>query len=163
MKSKNTKLTGYLPVLGMMMSLFSSCLKHGLPAYPLYGQDYINKVYFEYRWLDSNNVSNGQPVVAVENLNVTQEIDSVNNIISCQITVPAASGDFDTYQRSLVTLDSIWAYADLSPAASVTPVGNAPVFSYQGNYSIPQKYLVAAANPDSTRVWTIQVTSFSKP
>jgi hypothetical protein len=80
-----------------------------------------------------------------------------------QIQVPAANGDFDAYQRSLVTLDSIWAYVDLSPAATATPIGDAPKFAYQGNYSVPQKYLVTAANPDSIRVWTINVTSFTKP
>lgn len=149
-------------ILGVA-ALFSSCLKHDLPAYPLSGLDYINNVYFEYRWLDSNNLSNGEPVVAVENLTVTQTIDSVNNVISVQIVVPPASGDFDAYQRSQVTLDSIWAYVDVSPAATVAPVGDAPKFSYQGNYAVPTKYLVTAANPDSSRVWTINVTSFTKP
>lgn len=152
---------GVFLALGMA-ALFSSCLKHDLPVYPLSGLDYINKVYFEYRWLDSNDISNGEPVVAVENLTVVQQIDSATNTITCQVTVPAASGDFDAYQRNLVTIDSIWSYVDVSTGATVTPVGSAPEFSYQGNYSIPQQYRVAAANPDSSRVWTIQVTSFTK-
>jgi len=143
--------------------VLSSCLKHDLPKYPLSGLDYIDKVYFQYRWLDSNNVSNGQPVVAVENLTVTQTIDSADNVINVQIVVPPASGDFDAYQRSQVTLDSIWAYADVSPAATVTPMDGAPEFAYQGNYAVPTKYRVTAANPDSSRVWTINVTSFTKP
>ena len=152
-----------LVLSGVAILLFSSCLKSNLPAYPAYGSDYINEVYFQYRWLDSNVVSNGQPVVAVENLSVTQQIDTATGTITCQVTVPPVNGDFDAYQRSLVSLDSIWVYVDISSGATVTPVGSAPVFAYQGNYSIPQQYRVTAANPDSSRVWTIKVTSFLKP
>ena len=152
-----------LILCGVASLLLASCLKHDLPNYPLATGDYINHVYFQYRWLDSSIINNGQPTVNVEDLTVVEQIDTANSTVYCQVTVPAASGDFDTYQRNLVTLDSIWVYADVSNAANVVPVGNAPQFAYQGNYAIPQQYRVTAAFPDSTRVWTINVTAFNKP
>jgi hypothetical protein len=152
-----------LGICTLAIVLFSSCLKHDLPKYPVSGLDFIDKVYFQYRWLDSNNISNGQPVVAIENLNVTQTIDSVNNVISLQIQVPAANGDFDAYQHAQVSLKNLWALMDISQAATIAPVDSAPVLGYAGDFSTAQKYTVTAANPDSSRVWTITVTSFTKP
>jgi len=162
MKVNKYKMTRNLLVCSILSLLFTSCLKHDLPDYPRYGSDYINMVYFQYRWLDSNIVSNGLPVAAIESLAVAQQIDSATNTITCQITVPAANGDFNAYQRSQVALDSIWCTMDISPAATIVPIGDAPQLAYQGDYSIPQQYKVTAANPDSSRVWTIHVTSFTK-
>jgi DUF5018-related len=158
----NNRIMKMLIVCGAAFVLLPSCLKHGLPAYPLYTGDYINHVYFQYRYLDSNALAWGEPTVAIENLQVSQQIDTADNTVTCQITVPQANGDFDSYQRSLVSLDSLWCYMDVSPAATVMPLGGAPELAYQGNYSIPQQYKVVAPNPDSVRVWTIKVTSFSK-
>jgi hypothetical protein len=142
--------------------VFASCLKHNLPPYPTASQAYITQVYFQYRWADSNKVANGEPVVAVQNLKVVQQIDTAKGTIDCQITVPAASGDFNAYQRGLVSLDSLWAYIDISTGARVTPLGDAPLFASQGSFSSARQYQVTAADPAITRVWTITVTSFKK-
>jgi hypothetical protein len=158
----HTKIIRTLAIFGTLSALLSSCLKHDLPAYPLANGDYITNIYFQYRYLDSNALAFGQPTVAVENLVLQDEIDTANHTIYCQLTVPAPSGDFDQYQWNQVSLDSIWAETEISYAATVTPVGDAPAFSYQGNYSIPQQYKVQAALPDSVQIWTIQVTSFTK-
>jgi hypothetical protein len=151
-----------LAICAVASALLSSCLKHDLPAYPLANGDYITNIYFQYRYLDSNALEWGQPTVAVENLIVQSQIDSANSTINCQVTVPSPSGDFDQYQWNQVTLDSIWVLTEISYAATVTPVGSAPQFAYQGNYSIPRQYKVQSAFPDSARIWTINVTSFTK-
>jgi hypothetical protein len=158
----HTKIIRTLAIFCILSACLSSCLKHNLPPYPLATGDYITNIYFQYRYLDSNAMEWGQPTVAIENLILQDQIDTPNHTIYCQLTVPSPSGDFDQYQWNQVTLDSIWAVTEISYAATVTPVGNAPAFSYQGNYSIPQQYKVQAAFPDSVQIWTINVTSFTK-
>lgn len=144
-----------------MCILFASCLKSGLPDYPKNQLNYINKVYFEYRWPDSNNMYNGSPVVAYMRMNVSQTIDTAHSTISLQITVPPASGSFSAYQRSQVSLDHLWCSVDISPAATVAPVDPAPKLGFAGDYSQPRQYKVSA-NPGDTRIWTLTVTSFTK-
>lgn len=148
-------------ISGFLCILFASCLKSSLPDYPQNQLNYINKVYFEYRWEDSTNMYNGSPVVAYERLNVSQVIDSAKSTISLQVSVPAASGTFDAYQRSQVSLDHLWCSLDISPAATVAPVDDAPKLGFAGDYTQPRQYKVSA-NPGDARIWTLTVTSFTK-
>jgi hypothetical protein len=141
--------------------LFASCLKSGLPDYPKNQLNYINKVYFEYRWEDSTNMYNGSPVVAYERLNVTQTIDSAHSTITLQVSVPPASGSFNAYQRSLVSPDHLWCSLDVSPAATVAPVGSAPKLGFAGDFTQPAQYSVSA-NPGDARIWTLTIASFTK-
>lgn len=138
----------------------ASCLKDGLPEYENWDQNMVNNVYVEYRF-ESDEIFQGQPVVAYQRLNVTQEIDSVNNKVSLKITVPASSGAFTEEQRTKVAQNHLWIYMDVSTAATVSPVGDTPKLGDPTDLTVPQTYQVAAAN-GAKRTWTVQVTSFEK-
>ncbi|CAL1518967.1 DUF5018-related domain-containing protein [Chitinophaga sp. MM2321] len=147
--------------LAFFMILFSSCLKKDLPALPLWNGTQITNVYFEYRYLDTANVWQGAPVVAYKSLDATKTVDSAHATISISITVPPVSGSFDAAQRAKVSLDHLWCFMDLSTAASVVPVNDAPAQGFFGDFSKPQQYKVTAAD-GSSQVWTLTVVDFIK-
>lgn len=157
---KNKINIGLTVVLLVISTLFSSCLKKDLPAYPLWDGNYINNVYVEYRY-NSDQTYDGKPIVAYQRLDVDQTIDSAKNTISLNITVPAASGSFTTAVRDQVSQDSLWVYFDLSTAATAAPAGSTPKPGYSTDLTKPQSYVVTAANGQQ-RTWTIVVSSFTK-
>jgi hypothetical protein len=148
--------------IGLLLAIISlsSCLRHDLPAYPIWDGNYINNVYMEYRY-NSDQMYDGKPVVANQRLSVSQTIDSTNNTISIAIAVPPASGSFTDSIRDLVSQTNLWPYFDLSTAATLTPVGNTPDPGNATDFSKPQSYVATAANGQK-RTWTIVVTSFTK-
>lgn len=148
-----------MTLLLVIISL-SSCLKDNLPAYPLWDGNSINNVYVEYRY-NSDQMYNGDPVVAYKRLSVSQTIDSDNSTISLDITVPGASGSFTTAIRDQVSQSNLWIYFDLSTASTISPTGNTPEPGYSTDLTKPQSYVVTAANGQE-RTWTIIVTSFTE-
>lgn len=139
----------------LIMTLFSSCLKKDLPNYPLWDGNYITNVYVEYRWADSTNMYDGKPVVAFQRLNVTMQIDSVNNVINLSLTIPPANGSFTNVQRSNINENHLWISFDVSNSATVAPVGNTPKPGYVTDLTQSQTYQVTAANGQK-RTWTIK-------
>lgn len=140
----------------LIMTLLTSCLKKDLPNYPLWDGNYINNVYVEYRWQDTTQLYNGQPVVAYQKLKVTQTIDSTNNTINVTLTVPAANGSFTAAQRANVNLRNLWIYFDISNSATLKAVGKTPAPGDSANLSQPLTYEVTAANGQK-RTWTVIV------
>lgn len=148
--------------IGLLLAIISlsSCLKHNLPEYPLWDGNYINTVYMEYRY-NGDQMYDGKPVVAYQRLSVNQTIDSTNNTISVDVTVPPASGSFTDSIRSLVSQTDIWPYFDLSTAATMTPTDKTHDPGNSTDFTKPQSYIVTAANGQK-RTWTINVASFIK-
>lgn len=147
--------------LALMMVLFSSCLKKDLPALPLWNGAAVTNVYFEYRYKDSSNMWEGAPVVAYQALNVSKTVDSAKGTISLTVTVPPVKGTFTATQRDNVMQNHLWCYMDVSTAASVAPVGDAPAPGFFGDFTKPQQFKVTAADGTS-QVWTLVITSFVK-
>ncbi len=143
-------------IILLIMTLFSSCLKKDLPNYPLWDGNYIDNVYVEYRWQDTTQTYNGQPVVAYQKLNVAQTIDSVNNTINITLTVPAANGSFTSAQRAKVRLSHLWIYFDISNSATIKGIGKTPAPGDSANLSQPLTYEVTAANGQK-RTWTVNI------
>ena len=141
--------------------LFSSCLKKDLPALPLWNGTEVTNVYFEYRYLDTTNLWQGAPVAAYQTLDVTRTVDTAHATINLVVTVPPVKGSFDAAQRAKVVQDHLWCYMDVSTAATIAPVGDAPAPGYFGDFTKPQQYKVAAAD-GSSQVWTLVITSFIK-
>lgn len=141
--------------------LFSSCLKKDLPALPLWNGTEVTNVYFEYRYLDTANLWQGAPVAAYQALDVIRTVDTAHSTINLAVTVPPVKGSFDAVQRAKVSQDHLWCYMDVSTAATVTPVGDAPAPGYFGDFTKPQQYKVTAAD-GSSQVWTLVITSFVK-
>ncbi|SDS92336.1 hypothetical protein SAMN05216490_2100 [Mucilaginibacter mallensis] len=145
-------------ILGILFisTLFSSCLKEGLPKYPLFGGNAITNVYVQYRYNSSPNVAGGDSVVAIQNLIVAQVIDTVNNTVNISLAVPAANGTFTAAVRANVNLSHLIMSFDISTAASMAAAGNTPKPGYVGDISKPLTYVVTAAN-GKKRTWTVTV------
>jgi len=141
------------------LALFSSCLKKDLKDYPLYDTNEITLVNAEHRFNGSATM-NGQPIVAYQKLNVTQTVDKTNATINVVISVPAASGQFTAVEKAKVVQSNLWFYLNISTAASISPTGGTPALGDPTDATKPLKYVVTAAN-GASRVWTINITSFT--
>lgn len=144
-------------LLIFLMSTVSSCLKSGLDDLPAYNDAQITNLNFEYRWWDEE-----QRQMAVKTLGIEKNISEDDNLITCKLTVPDASGSFTATIRQGVSLSKLIAYMDLSTAARVTPMNGAPALGNPGDFSAKEfKYLVTAAD-GTQREWTIKITDFIK-
>lgn len=141
------------------LALFSSCLKKDLKDYPLFDTNEITLVNAEYRFNGSGTM-NGQPIVAYQKLTVTQTVDQTNSVINVTIAVPAANGQFTASEKAKVVQNKLWFYMNISTAATISPTGGTPALGDPTDATQPLKYVVTAANGTS-RVWTINVTSFT--
>lgn len=143
----------------LSLALFSSCLKKGLTDYPLFDTNEITLVNVEHRF-NGTGTMNGQPIVAYQKLNVVQTIDKPNGVINVAISVPAANGQFTAVEKTKVLQTKLWFYMNISTAATISPTGGTPALGDPTDATKPLKYVVTAANGTS-RVWTINVTSFT--
>lgn len=147
-------------LLGLVISaLCSSCLKKDLPEYPAFDGNEITLVNAEHRFNGSGNM-NGQPIVAYQKLNVTQTVDKTNATINVTISVPAASGQFTATEKAKVVQSRLWFYFNISTAATIAPTAGTPTLGDPTDATKPLKYVVTAAN-GASRVWTINITSFT--
>lgn len=156
MKRKNKYLSTFVMLL--LVTLSSSCLKKGLEDYPLFDNNEITLVSAEYRF-NGTQMMNGQPVVAYQQLTVSQTIDKPNAVINVVITVPAANGQFTAAEKAKVVKSNLWFFMNISTAATIAPMEGTPALGFATDANKPLKYLVTAANGTS-RVWTINVSSF---
>ncbi|MGM9478304.1 DUF5018-related domain-containing protein [Pedobacter sp. GSP4] len=137
----------------------SSCIKKDLPEFASFDANEITLVNAEYRFNGSATM-NGQPIVAYQKLNVTQTVDKANATINLAISVPAASGQFTAAEKAKVAQSNLWFYLNISTAATVSPTGGTPALGDPTDATKALKYVVTAANGTS-RVWTINITSFT--
>lgn len=144
----------------VIMLIMNSCLKKGLPEYENWDINNIDNVYVEYRY-ESGKILNDKPVVAYQRLNVQKNVIANSNTIELSIDVPLASSTFTEEIRSKVMQNNLWMYMDISTAAKVTPVGNAPKLGDPTDLTKEWQYQVTAANGDA-KTWTIKVVSFKK-
>lgn len=144
-------------LLIFLICTLSSCLKSGLDDLPTYGDADITNVDFEYRWWDEANNQ-----MAVKTLTMEKEISTDNSLITCKLSVPAASGNFTEAIRQNVSLSKLIAYMDISTAAKIKPLNGAPGLGNPGDFSAKEfSYLVTAAN-GTQKEWTIKITEFNK-
>lgn len=144
-------------LLIFLTSTVSSCLKSGLDDLPTYSDAEITDLNFEYRWWDEERNQ-----MAVQKLETENKISNDNNLITCKLTVPAASGSFTTAVRQEVSLSKLIAYMDISTAARIKPADGSPALGSPGDFSAKEfKYIVTAAN-GTQKEWTLQITEFIK-
>lgn len=137
---------------------FSSCLESGLDELPAYSDADISSFKFEYRWYNEANVGN----LVVTQMKVATKIDKENQKISCEITVPNVSNTLPAEQREKLSLKNLVGYCDVSTAAIVSPVGDSPTLGKIGDFSGKNlQYKVTAAD-GSSKVWTLEITKFTK-
>ncbi|WP_303315424.1 hypothetical protein Q4Q34_15240 [Flavivirga abyssicola] len=152
------KLIKYIPIIVLGL-LLTSCLTSDLDELPTFENADIIDFRFEYRWIDNSSEFSK---LKVQSLNRTITIDTISNTVNCTITVPASDDDFPDSVRADVTLSNIVGFADLTTAASMKPIGNAPVLGKVGDFSLSTiQYEVTAAN-NTVKVWSLIIDDFVK-
>lgn len=157
---KNKIKIGIIAGLLLMTCSLTSCLRHDLPAYPLWNGDLITNAYLEYRY-NSGQDYWGNPVVAYQRMQVNASIDTTNNTVTLDVTVPPASGSFSDSIRNMVTQSTLWPYFDISTAATMASSGTSPKPGFETDFTKPQTYVITAADGQK-RNWTVIVKSFTK-
>lgn len=147
----------------MLVLVCSSCLRGNLDDLPAFEDADITDVKFDFRYKDMTDVwINGEPIVKVVTLSVGNKvINAETGSVTCTITVPEANGSFNEEIRNTVSLTNIVGKFNLSTAAIITPQDGAPTLGTPGDFSVPRKYLVTAAN-GTKKDWTIQITALNK-
>lgn len=151
-------------LIAIVATTMTSCLKSDLEDLPEFEENDITSVQrVEYRFI-SEDVSNasGQKIVKFVNLRVVSpSIDKDNKTATFQVTVPAANTSFTATEREKVSLSNLAVIVNLSTAARIFPIGDAPKLGAPGDWSKPNKYRVEAANGNVAE-WTIEVTALNK-
>ncbi|MDO5105023.1 hypothetical protein [Capnocytophaga sp.] len=156
----------YVYILLALMALSTaSCLKKGLEDLPEFEDNDITGVSrVEYRFI-SDEVSNasGQNIVKFVNLPVkgTPKINNLEKTVSFEVNVPNANTSFTVAERDKVSLNNLTVIVNLSTAARIFPINDAPKLGIPGDWSKPNKYRVEAANGNNAE-WTIQITALNK-
>lgn len=139
---------------------FSSCLESGLDDLPSYEEAEIKAFTFEYRWMVKEGTSEK---LRVQKMNTDVKIDVANTTVTCDITVPNVNGTFTQEVRDKVALNNLNAYCTISTAATIKPVGDAPVLGKIGDFSKSNmQYEVVAADGKTKKTWKLVIAGFNK-
>lgn len=150
------KLIKYLPIIGVLF--LTSCLKGNLDELPTYKDAEISRFRFEYRWFDDVKKQ-----LKVVQLTTQATITVSKDTIKCNITVPPVSASLPAANRNDITLSTIVGYCDISTAASIKPLANAPKLGEIEDFSkTNMQYEVTAADGKTKKTWNLVITSFVK-
>ena len=149
-----------LLLLPFFSMLFTSCLKDGLDEGVLSTECDVTNIHFEHRWATEMTTSGMYQLNFIE-MTVNRTIDTENCVIDVQITVPAVSATYPQEQRDATTLSNMACSFEVSRAASVKPLGDAPVLGEMGDYTQEHTYRVTSASGEY-KDWVLRVTSFTK-
>ena len=145
-------------IILLCIPMLSSCWEE-LPSYE---DAEITKVGFYHRFLgpDKDPVTN-EPIVIEKELSCSSDINSGSAKVDVDITIPEANGNFTESERNKVSINKLWGYVNISTAAKIEPIEGAPKLGTPGDWSVPRKYKVTAAD-GTEKIWTITVKSLSK-
>lgn len=139
---------------------FSSCLESGLDDLPSYEEAEIKAFTFEYRWMVKEGISEK---LRVQKMSTDVKIDVANTTVTCDITVPNVNDAFTKEVRDKVGLSNLNAYCTISTAATIKPVGDAPVLGKIGDFSKGNmQYEVIAADGKTKKTWKLVIAGFNK-
>jgi len=144
-------------LFGFLVMFMTSCLKAGLDELETYDLNEITNIRFEYRWWDEA----GSRLRVVE-MNVDKSIDKDNKSVTCTINVPAATNTFTSEIREKVSLNNLAANLDISTAARVSPVGNAPTLGTPADFSAKEFIYQVVAGNGAKADWTIKILDLKK-
>ena len=151
----------YIIALIALPLLFSSCLKDGLDEVEYSTECEITSIAFEHRWAIKSDIE-GIYTLYFKDLSANYSIDSENQTITVDITVPGTDNTFTQEERNKVTLSSLACSFFVSHAASVTPLDGAPKLGTLGDYSAKSfRYRVTSAS-GIYKDWELQINSFNK-
>ncbi|MBJ6369598.1 DUF5018-related domain-containing protein [Snuella sedimenti] len=143
-------------LFALVAIIFTSCLKADLEELPVFEEAEILTFDLEHRYIDKN--ANGVESMKFKYLTKNDlVIDSLSATITLNPTVPAPSGSFTQEIRREVSLSNIAVSVRISPAATIEPLDGAPTLGVPGDYTVPRKYRVTAADDKTSRDWTINI------
>lgn len=141
-----------------LVSLFvvSSCLEGNLKELDTYnGCDItsVQGVYYRY-YLETIIPVSGEKQVKQVGLSVSNsKIDAEAATCSFDVKIPS---NFPEDQKANVNASNIVVVFNISTASIIEPEGNSPRLGTPGDWSVPNKYRITAANGD-TKVWTVSL------
>ena len=141
-------------IVSLMTILFSSCLESNLEELETYtGNDItsIQGVYYRYYSSETIPVSGEQVVsqTALTISNTNQDADA--GVFDFTVSLPT---DFPESEKGNVSSSELVVVVNLSAAAIIEPIGDAPALGAPGDWSKPNQYRVTAANGNE-KVWTL--------
>jgi hypothetical protein len=142
-------------ILSILSLVMTSCIDWGLQELPVYNEAEITAFNLEHRYVVKN--ANDVEMMAVVTMNTDVQINKENATITVTASVPPATTSFTEAERRKVSLESIIAYAKLSPAAKIEPIDGAPVLGTIGDFTGERKYRVNAADGKTVKIWTIRI------
>lgn len=148
-----------LACLILFILFVSSCDWQDLPSYE---QAEISAVQFYYRWASGEkDAVTGEPIVKEKRLDTVSEVDSGKGLVTANVTVPDASGDFSEDVRADVSQGRLWGQVSVSTAARVTPVNGTAKLGTPDDWTKERQFEVRAAD-GTVKVWTIKIVEFNK-
>lgn len=144
----------------------SSCLKSGLDELPAFTEAAITDVFFQYRFKDPVEKNpDGSEKVRIVTLSVSdkkflkkEDTGAATDSVTAVVTVPDASAFDPETERNNVTASNLVCMTNISTAAKVSGVDEAPRMGAPGDFSQPRQYRVVAADGRTERIWTINIT-----
>lgn len=146
-----------ITILFITVILLTTSCRWGLEELPVFDEADIISINFETRWIDQNTST-----FRAQELTVTeQEIN--DNVITLKLIVPPSSANFPEEIRNEVELGRLVMYCNISNAATIKPIGTAPVLGTIGDFSQNNiQYEVVAADGVTRKIWTIDILDFVK-
>ena len=152
------------PVLAILLT---SCLKKGIDQnLPAFSDAEITDIFFEYRYEDGASHSpDGSNLIRVVQLPVSEKqfklkednSGAATDSVIATVTVPAADNFTPESEWDNVDAGMLVCKTNISTAARVDPVDDAPVMGTPGDYSVTRQYRVTAADGVTQRIWTIRI------
>ena len=134
----------------------SSCLEMGLEDLETYEGDEITSiqgVYYRYYTTDKIEAS-GEYEVKQISMSVSNSVQNVDaGTWSFNVTTPT---NLPSSEQGKVNADNLVVVVNLSTAAVIEPIGDAPKLGLPGNWSKSNQYKVTAANGKS-KTWTLNL------
>lgn len=141
----------------LVPALITSCLKKDLPVAANSSLNDINDFNLIYKYIDSvvDNPGTAQEAIRVFVKTIQLNKSKIISNDTVYIT-PAFPSGFPDGEKVNVSLKHIWGYAYIADAATIRPIGSAPLLGSPGDFSAPVSYEVIAANGDK-KEWVISV------
>lgn len=139
-----------------LIILCSSCLKSHLETLDTYKGNDITGAFVYYRYIDQSTTipASGQNAVKQTALKVVKDINAESKTCDLTVSIPSS---FPAAEVANVSAGALVVALNVSTAAVVTPVGDAPKLGVPADWSKPHQYEIMAADGNAVK-WTITVS-----